>query len=502
MDVKPTLNRAYIENNDDALKVVECVLNGDLHSVSRRPYEIERPKLICSGNIFVFIEEKSGIKRWTDGIPWSPSRVVGKFLVYKELFRSNSGGGGGSAKQQSRDSTNYSNTGSTGDAGIAGTATYSYRSDGLIKKAFSLRVKSNVDELDPTQDPRDRHLFTIHIISYYTLDDITNGVLVTPSEMVRFQKVVPSQRLLDALEHTSIGNFKTIGSVKSKKKKKPYHQHQQHEYEVQVPGLAAPSIPSFKQMPQHMPQQVPSQMFVPPQRIIQPSIFPPPPPGPPGQSPAFPPYYQQMYQQGTQAQLPQYPYNYTSVYHQEMYPKVSADPGISHNSNTLNKLPFTHHLPPLSLPQQPISRSLPPISATQPPQLRQLQQHTTDKTSNVSPTQPMAYLPVPPPPPPLSASSNVTTPGGSFTNNMIMNMNFNPMYSGRAAGGGRGSITSQSGQSMNPGGSTSSSSLNLSPVSNSIGSDSSKSSLTGTAIDPTTAGNTTTTNLTPAFKVG
>lgn len=55
MDVKPTLNRAYIENNDDALKVVECVLNGDLHSVSRRPYEIERPKLAyLFGQYFCF----------------------------------------------------------------------------------------------------------------------------------------------------------------------------------------------------------------------------------------------------------------------------------------------------------------------------------------------------------------------------------------------------------------------------------------------------------------
>ncbi|KAH6706235.1 Gti1/Pac2 family-domain-containing protein [Leptodontidium sp. MPI-SDFR-AT-0119] len=47
----------------------------------------ERASLIKSGNVFVYEEDSSGIKRWTDGVPWSPSRILGDFLVYRELER-------------------------------------------------------------------------------------------------------------------------------------------------------------------------------------------------------------------------------------------------------------------------------------------------------------------------------------------------------------------------------------------------------------------------------
>ncbi|KAF8940490.1 hypothetical protein BGZ58_006162 [Dissophora ornata] len=45
------------------------------------------PSLISPGSVFVFDEEESGICRWTDGRIWSPSRICGNFLVYRELFR-------------------------------------------------------------------------------------------------------------------------------------------------------------------------------------------------------------------------------------------------------------------------------------------------------------------------------------------------------------------------------------------------------------------------------
>ncbi|KAF9130027.1 hypothetical protein BGW39_003551 [Mortierella sp. 14UC] len=45
------------------------------------------PSLIIPGSVFVFDEEESGIHRWTDGKIWSPSRICGNFLVYRELYR-------------------------------------------------------------------------------------------------------------------------------------------------------------------------------------------------------------------------------------------------------------------------------------------------------------------------------------------------------------------------------------------------------------------------------
>ncbi|KAF9438460.1 hypothetical protein BGZ76_007714 [Entomortierella beljakovae] len=49
--------------------------------------EIPNPSLITPGSVFVFDEKESGICRWTDGRIWSPSRICGNFLVYRELFR-------------------------------------------------------------------------------------------------------------------------------------------------------------------------------------------------------------------------------------------------------------------------------------------------------------------------------------------------------------------------------------------------------------------------------
>jgi len=43
--------------------------------------------LIMPGSVFVFDERESGIYRWTDGRIWSPSRICGNFLVYRELLR-------------------------------------------------------------------------------------------------------------------------------------------------------------------------------------------------------------------------------------------------------------------------------------------------------------------------------------------------------------------------------------------------------------------------------
>lgn len=69
----------YIHSTRDALLVIQEVLDKQLESVTRRPHERERSLIIKSGAVFVFIEQQSGIKRWTDGISWSPSRIQGRF---------------------------------------------------------------------------------------------------------------------------------------------------------------------------------------------------------------------------------------------------------------------------------------------------------------------------------------------------------------------------------------------------------------------------------------
>ncbi|KAI9142952.1 Gti1/Pac2 family-domain-containing protein [Paraphysoderma sedebokerense] len=68
-----------VEDTVDALLIFQAIQEGKLPKVRRRLVEKER-KGIRSGSIFVF-DSETGIKRWTDGRLWSPSRIQGNFLV-------------------------------------------------------------------------------------------------------------------------------------------------------------------------------------------------------------------------------------------------------------------------------------------------------------------------------------------------------------------------------------------------------------------------------------
>jgi len=70
-----------VENTVHALRLVQAARQGVIPRIVRRLNDSERRKMITSGAVFVFSVEESGIKRWTDGLLWSPSRIVGNFLV-------------------------------------------------------------------------------------------------------------------------------------------------------------------------------------------------------------------------------------------------------------------------------------------------------------------------------------------------------------------------------------------------------------------------------------
>ena len=80
----PTFH-GFVQNSMDGLMLFEACLSGKLHHVPRRPHDRERSQLIKSGSVFIYEENASGIKRWTDGVAWSPSRILGNFLIYREL---------------------------------------------------------------------------------------------------------------------------------------------------------------------------------------------------------------------------------------------------------------------------------------------------------------------------------------------------------------------------------------------------------------------------------
>ena len=79
----PTLDppfKGYVETTFDALLVFQAARRGMIPRVTRRLIERERG-MVQSGAVFVFDEQESGIKRWTDGLIWSPSRIIGNFFV-------------------------------------------------------------------------------------------------------------------------------------------------------------------------------------------------------------------------------------------------------------------------------------------------------------------------------------------------------------------------------------------------------------------------------------
>lgn len=63
--------------------VFEAARRGICPVVTRRLHDNEKSSMIRSGAVFAFDEHATGIKRWTDGAFWSPSRIIGNYLVYR-----------------------------------------------------------------------------------------------------------------------------------------------------------------------------------------------------------------------------------------------------------------------------------------------------------------------------------------------------------------------------------------------------------------------------------
>lgn len=68
--------------------ILEQAILGRIRRIRRRMNERER-RCIAAGDVFVYSEEESKIKRWTDSRKWSPSRVQGSFMLYFETRSSN-----------------------------------------------------------------------------------------------------------------------------------------------------------------------------------------------------------------------------------------------------------------------------------------------------------------------------------------------------------------------------------------------------------------------------
>ncbi|KAG5360443.1 Global transcription regulator sge1 [Yarrowia sp. B02] len=227
MSIQPTFN-GYVGTIHDALLLFQATINGLLMPVSRRPHDRERAGIIKSGAVFIFSEQGAGIKRWTDGISWSPSRILGNFLVYRQLEkpfgpgekkraakktkiedasptlpspggRAASSSGGGSNQRYNpypgQGQAGYGDYNYEGNAPGASTGpspsserslvgslvdSYGFKENGLIKKTISI-VVSGIHH---------------HMVSYYKPDDVLNGKFMTPSETEGIRELPITEELI------------------------------------------------------------------------------------------------------------------------------------------------------------------------------------------------------------------------------------------------------------------------------------------------------------------
>ena len=206
----PTFH-GFVQNSMDGLVLFEACLSGKLHHVPRRPHDRERSSLIKSGSVFIYEENASGIKRWTDGVAWSPSRILGNFLIYRELEKPFPPGEKKRAMKRKRSSipgepyprrdsddneteqeTPISPQNNSGKveppSELAGSDqdkelersligslvdSYGFRPDGLVKKTMSINING----------------ISHHMVSYYKVDDVKNSTLPRPINDHRLQGI-------------------------------------------------------------------------------------------------------------------------------------------------------------------------------------------------------------------------------------------------------------------------------------------------------------------------
>ncbi|KAI9253440.1 Gti1/Pac2 family-domain-containing protein [Phascolomyces articulosus] len=178
----------FVETTTDTLLIFEACRRGIFPKINRRLQERERGA-VQSGTVYVFDERESGIKRWTDGFVWSPSRILGNFLIYRELDGRDS-----SADKRRANRIDMMLGGDTNNAPSTTTAdrsreralvgslttSYNFKKGGLIKKTMSIVVNGSPQ----------------HLISYYTKEDVLNNRLPTPSSIPELAQLEISPDLL------------------------------------------------------------------------------------------------------------------------------------------------------------------------------------------------------------------------------------------------------------------------------------------------------------------
>ncbi|KAF7356391.1 hypothetical protein MVEN_00971700 [Mycena venus] len=181
-----------VETTLNALRLIHAARQGLIPRITRRLDDAKRRTMIKSGAVFVFSVEESGIKRWTDGLLWSPSRIVGNFLIYREINkRTNSRGSHKNlypTDEPSRalyvrpSSLARLHNALTVIAGLQTSEHGTFKPNGLIKKTITVTIEGS----------------DFHLISYYTSADQHSGKLKRPTSRPDIMSLPMDPRLFRA----------------------------------------------------------------------------------------------------------------------------------------------------------------------------------------------------------------------------------------------------------------------------------------------------------------
>lgn len=199
--------------------------------VAGRPPERERHWLIRSGYVFVYEEGMAQIKRWTDSVPWSPSRAFTNMLVYRQVTKRFKAGSRRVLAKKSRDTSartapysprpSSSEGGEFGmDHGFGSPPIQDAASETQDTAGENLEMDQDLEALSPEQRKlvvgslADSYEFKpaglckktlsivhdgrkYHIVSYYVIRDVVTGALSRPIDACPELKAVDIQSVLE-----------------------------------------------------------------------------------------------------------------------------------------------------------------------------------------------------------------------------------------------------------------------------------------------------------------
>ncbi|KAJ2657018.1 Global transcription regulator sge1 [Coemansia sp. RSA 1200] len=212
-----TVTGLKVESTRDALIIFEACRQGILPRITRRLNDAEKQQ-IGDGTVIVFDEKEAGMKRWTDGKLWTPSRILGNFLTYRELEKklppnqqgvaeiarwTDQTGGEAEAMTSGKGELNipisYGGSGG-GDPAVPDSAygtnkgVYFMKINGLIKRTISLSVPDNEDEFLARSEWRPLKVHHQHLVVYFRAE--TAAQLPRPEDMEELESLRLPLRIL------------------------------------------------------------------------------------------------------------------------------------------------------------------------------------------------------------------------------------------------------------------------------------------------------------------